>query len=130
MHGFFKRITIGNEIRYSMEFSLEELQELCASACPHASQASSDRDFSTRSASSSRQPTQAKNIRSGPAPQSKRARFTPKEDARLVKLKEKEHWSWDEIEGAFPGRTRASLQVHYSTKLKHRAAASNNNETG
>jgi hypothetical protein len=126
MRGFFKRTTIGNEIQYGMEFSLEQLQELYAYACPHASHPGSNRYFSTGSASSSRQPTQAKKIRSGPMSQSKRTRFTPEEDARLVNLKEKERWSWDAIEGAFPGRTRAALQVHYSTKLKDRASSSEN----
>jgi hypothetical protein len=76
MHGFFKRTTIGNEIRYGMGFSLEQLQELCALACPHSSQAGSDRDFSTRSTSSSRQTTQAEKTRLGLASQRKRIRFT------------------------------------------------------
>jgi hypothetical protein len=34
MHGFLKRTTIGDEIQYSIEFSLEQLHELCAVACP------------------------------------------------------------------------------------------------
>jgi hypothetical protein len=33
MRGFSGRITIWNEIHYWMEFSLEQLQELCAVAC-------------------------------------------------------------------------------------------------
>jgi hypothetical protein len=32
MRGFFKLITIGNEVRYSMVFSLEDVQQLCAIA--------------------------------------------------------------------------------------------------
>jgi len=35
-----------------------------------------------------------------------------------VDLKETKGWSWDEIESAL-GRTRATLQVHYSTKLRY-----------
>ena len=51
MHGFLKRTTIGDEIRYSMEFSLEQLHELCVLAGPqHTSQAG----FATGSAGSSR----------------------------------------------------------------------------
>jgi hypothetical protein len=53
----------------------------------------------------------------------RRTQVTAEEDARLVNLKEKEPWSWDVIEGAFPGRTRATLQVHYSMKLKDRGSA-------
>jgi hypothetical protein len=40
------------------------------------------------------------------------------EDVRLVDLKEKKRWSWNEIEDAFSGRTRATLKVDYSTKLR------------
>ena len=42
----------------------------------------------------------------------------------LVQLKEREKLSWDEIEQRFPDRTRAALQVHYSTKLKARLQTS------
>ena len=49
-----------------------------------------------------------------------RVRFTPQEDRMLTKLRESEKLSWEEIERNFPHRTRASLQVHCSTKLKSR----------
>ena len=43
MRGFFKLITIGNEVRYGMEFSLEDVQQLCAAAFPlHTSSAGSN----------------------------------------------------------------------------------------
>jgi Myb-like DNA-binding domain len=118
MHGFFKRTLIGDEIRYGMEFSLEQLHELCALACPHASRAVS----SIRSVGSPRPPTRARKTGSGPPPKIKGTRFTQEEDAKLIDMKETKRRSWDEIEGAFPGRTRAALQVHYSTKLKNRAS--------
>src|SRR5450432_2081827 len=125
MHRFLNRTTIGDEIRYSMEFSLEQLHELCAPACPqHTSQAGSNRGSSTGSAGSFRLPTQAK-TRSGPPSQVKGTRFT-EEDAKLIDMREIRHCSWNEIDGAFPGRTRATLQVHYSTKLKNRASARGN----
>jgi hypothetical protein len=34
MHGFLKRTTIGNDMRYSIEFDLEQVQGPCAAACP------------------------------------------------------------------------------------------------
>jgi hypothetical protein len=34
MQGFFKRTVIGNKTSYSLDFSLEQLQELCASLLP------------------------------------------------------------------------------------------------
>ena len=49
MRGFFKLITIGNEVRYGMEFSLEDVQQLCAAAFPlHTSSAGSNASFSAR----------------------------------------------------------------------------------
>jgi hypothetical protein len=84
MHGFFKRTTIGDEIRYGMEFSLEQLHELCALACPHASQAGS----SIGSVGSSRPPAQTKKTGSGPPSQIKGTRFTQEEDAKLIDMKE------------------------------------------
>jgi hypothetical protein len=47
MRGFLKRTTIGDEIRYSIEFSLEQLQGLYDVACPlYATSPSSNRDSS------------------------------------------------------------------------------------
>ena len=104
-----------------MEFSLEQLHELCALAGPqHTSQAGS----ATGSAGSSRLPTQVRKTGSGLPSQIKGTRFTEKEDAKLIDMKEIKCLSWDEIEGAFPGRTRATLQVRYSTRLKRRASSS------
>jgi hypothetical protein len=61
-------------------------------------------------------PTHVKSIL-GPAPQSKHTRLTPEKDERLVNLKEIKYSPLEAIEGAFPGRSIGSLQVHYSTKL-------------
>lgn len=47
--------------------------------------------------------------------------YTSDENARLVRLKEREGMSWTEIAEHFPGRSSLSLQVHYSTKLKQKA---------
>ena len=51
-----------------------------------------------------------------------RAKFTREEDKLLIKLRRQGSLPWSEIYQrfslAFPGRSRGSLQVHYSTKLK------------
>lgn len=44
--------------------------------------------------------------------------YTDDENALLKRLKGVENRSWDEIVHYFPHRSRGSLQVHYSTKLK------------
>ncbi|KAJ5529048.1 hypothetical protein N7527_002441 [Penicillium freii] len=45
------------------------------------------------------------------------------ENVLLVWLKEKEAISWSEITTHFLGRNMSSLQVHYSTKLRHTASS-------
>jgi hypothetical protein len=118
MRGCFKLITIGNEVRYGMEFSLEDVQQLCAAAFPlHTSSASSKASFSARP-SQRAQPFSA-NVPS----RTKRPRFTEEKDAKLIDLKEKRGWSWEAIQGSFLGRSTGSLQVRYSTKLKERNTA-------
>jgi hypothetical protein len=49
---------------------------------------------------------------------SRRAAVLSEEDKLLMKLKQKDHLPWSEIVKHFPGRTKGSLQVRYSTKLK------------
>lgn len=43
--------------------------------------------------------------------------FSSEEDTLLVRLKEVEDRTWDEIAKKFPGRSKGTLQVRYSTKL-------------
>jgi hypothetical protein len=122
MRGFFKLITIGNEVRYGVEFSLEDVRQLCAAAFPlHTSLPGSN-----ASARPSRraQPFSACARAENAPSRSKRPRFTEEEDAKLVDLKERGGWSWEDIQRSFPGRSTGSLQVRYSTKLKERNTAS------
>ncbi|KAJ5971787.1 uncharacterized protein N7479_001705 [Penicillium vulpinum] len=49
--------------------------------------------------------------------------YTSDENALLVRLKEQEAMSWSEITTHFPGRNMSSLQVHHSTKLRHKASS-------
>jgi hypothetical protein len=89
MRGFFKRITIGNETRYSIDFSLEQLQGLCAVACPlHAIPPNSDRDISARPANLPKVSSRVKKTRLAPPSRSKRSPFTSEKNAMLLDLKE------------------------------------------
>lgn len=49
-----------------------------------------------------------------------RSRFLPEEDDLLIDLKERRNLPWGRIVNHFPGRTKNSLQVRYSTRLKDR----------
>ena len=121
MRGLFKLITIGNEVRYGMEFSLEDVQQLCAAAFPlRMSSAGSNASFSAWPS----QPFSACARAENGLSRSKRPRFMEEEDAKLVDLKERRGWSWEDIQRSFPGRSTGSQQVRYSTKLKERNTTS------
>lgn len=49
---------------------------------------------------------------------SRRVAVLSDEDKLLIKLKQKDDLPWSEIVKHFPGRTKGSLQVRYSTKLR------------
>jgi hypothetical protein len=124
IHRFFKLITIGNEVYYGMEFSLEDVQQLCTAAFPlYMSLAGSNASFSAWP-SQHAQPFSACAPAENALSRSKRPRFTEDKDAKLVDLKERKGWSWEDIQRSFPGRSTGSLQVRYSTKLKERNTAS------
>lgn len=54
----------------------------------------------------------------------RRERFTDEEEKLLLSLKKQGNLTWDGIfkkfDSEFPGRSKGSIQVHYSTKLKDR----------
>ncbi|KAK6398877.1 hypothetical protein LTR65_000434 [Meristemomyces frigidus] len=49
--------------------------------------------------------------------------FTPADDALLAQLKEVDNLGWDVVHAYFPTRSRAAIQVRYSTKVKGKALA-------
>ncbi|CZR65262.1 uncharacterized protein PAC_15162 [Phialocephala subalpina] len=51
-------------------------------------------------------------------PRIKRVRWTPGEGATVLKMREADGCSWEEIHAALPHRTPGTIQMHYSTKLK------------
>ncbi|KFY68489.1 hypothetical protein V496_01034 [Pseudogymnoascus sp. VKM F-4515 (FW-2607)] len=50
--------------------------------------------------------------------------YSEDDNELLIQLKEDDKLSWDEIAEYFPERTKGSLQVHYTTKLKSRSQTS------
>ncbi|OCL04048.1 hypothetical protein AOQ84DRAFT_417177 [Glonium stellatum] len=51
-----------------------------------------------------------------------RVKFTKEEDTLLIKLKEEQNLSWEQIKDRFPKRSPGSLQAHYCSKLKAQPA--------
>ena len=52
-----------------------------------------------------------------PTSTSKRARYTPADNAKILQLK-RQGLSWVEIAEQLPGRSAGAIQVRYQTKLK------------
>src|SRR5258706_4887339 len=117
IHGYLTLKTIESKVMYCLTFS----QKLS----PKPSGTSQKKGI-TRSASSNsdrrdseRLPTQERPI-SRPV---RYSRFSSEDDELLLQLKG-EGSSWDEISDHFPERSKGTLQVHFSTKLKSRAETS------
>jgi hypothetical protein len=117
IHGYLTLKTMESKVVYCLTFS----QNLS----PEPS-GTSQRQCIVRSASSSsdgrdskrlpiQEPAISRHVRN--------SRFSPKDDELLLQLKG-EGLSWDEISEYFPERSKGTLQVHFSTKLKPRLGTS------
>ncbi|CAG8082004.1 unnamed protein product [Penicillium nalgiovense] len=110
VRGFLTRQTFLSRDIYSCTFQ-EDRQP-----CPHgptkvpAYDKNLDNTRHATQSSSKKQPARA-------------SRFLPDEDDRLI-LKEERGLPWSRIVKHFPGRTKGSLQVRYSTRLKDRGTGS------
>ncbi|CZT08656.1 uncharacterized protein RAG0_13662 [Rhynchosporium agropyri] len=119
IHGCLTLKTIDSKVVYCLTFSQELLQEpgeiSQRPGIPRSVSSSRDRR------DSGRLPVQERDL-SRPA---KNLRFSANDDELLRQLKG-EGLSWDEISDRFPERSKGTLQVHYSTKLKPRSETSKN----
>jgi hypothetical protein len=113
IHGYLTLKTIKSKVVYCLTFSQEVL--------PHTRDRGQRQDIAKSVSSSSnrrdleRSPVQKRAlnrpVRNSP--------FSPEDDELLLQLKG-DGFSWDEISKRFPERSKGTLQVHYSTKLKRR----------
>jgi hypothetical protein len=65
-----------------------------------------------------------------PAPKVAKLKFTPKDDALLVQLKEEKNLTWKQIAEFFPGRSSGTLQVRYCTKLRVKGGTGESGDEG
>jgi hypothetical protein len=119
IHGYLTLKTIGSKVVYCLTFSQQLLPEPGETSqrqgIPRSVSSSSDtRDLE-------RLPVQERAM-SRPV---RNSRFSSQDDELLLQLK-REGLSWDEISDRFPTRSKGTLQVHYSTKLKPRSETSKN----
>jgi hypothetical protein len=119
IHGYLTLKTIDSKVVYCLTFSQELLAEPGGTSqrqgIPRSVSSSIDRRDSERLSVQER--TMCRPVRN--------SRFSSQEDKLLLQLKE-EGLSWDEISDRFPERSKGTLQVHYSTKLKPRSEKSKN----
>lgn len=119
LHGFLKRIRIGKETIFNLDFHLTHLPEdLELSVAPEAL------DSSCIETSAHSAVAHSKTRRVALWHPTKRAQWTPKEDAILVRMTEEDNCSWEEISAALPSRSLGAIQVRYSTKFKSGASGS------
>jgi hypothetical protein len=113
--GFLKRTKIGNETTYNLEFQLSYAPEhLHLPVLSEALGIRSNKEMSAPHGGSAHSKMYSAAVR----PQIKRVRWAPEEDATILKMREEDGCSWEEIHAALPHRTRDAIQVHFSTKLK------------
>jgi hypothetical protein len=113
--GFLKRIRIGEEVTYNLEFKLPSISEhLHLPIDPAVLDICSSREAPAKV------PTHSKIHQAPLKPKKGRAKWTKwttEEDATLLQMKN-DGCSWEVIHAALPHRSMGTIQVHYSTKLK------------
>jgi hypothetical protein len=116
--GFLKRTKIGSETTYNLEFKLP-----CISGClnlpinPEALDICSSREAPAKVAIPHKAVAHSKMYPAVLQPQIKRTPWTPEEDATLLKMRN-EGCLWEDIHAALSHRSKGTIQVCYSTKLK------------
>ena len=117
--GFLKRTKIGNETTYNLEFQLLHIPEhLHLPVLSDALGMRSNKETSAGAAAAYSAGAHSKMRSAAERPQIKRVRWAPEEDATILKMREEDSCSWEEIHAALPHRSIGTIQVRYSMKLK------------
>jgi hypothetical protein len=118
--GFLKRVRIGSETTYHLEFKLPCISERFD--LPISDEGLSVVSNQEAPATPVRRRKRSPHSRihsTAPSTHMKRAPWTPQEDHRLRMMRDK-GCSWEEIHAALPHRSKGTIQVRYSTKLRRR----------
>jgi hypothetical protein len=114
--GVLKRIWIGDNVTYNLEFKLPSISEQ-----PHFPINHKALDIFPNKEAPAKVPTHhniAAHSKIHQAPlQSKKKRkhvkWTTEEDATVLKMRDEDGCSWEEIHGTLPHRTPGTIQAHY-----------------
>lgn len=116
--GFLKRTKIGNETMYNLEFTLPRILDHVHLPIPsEALSNGSNEETPAEVGTLHNAMAHSKVYPAASQSRLKRVRWTPEEDAEMVRMKE-DGCSWEEIHAALPHRTQGTIQVRYSTELK------------
>jgi len=116
LHGFLKRTRIGSTMLFNLEFHLIHVPEhLELSGLSEALRSGIETEAQHQTFHSAVAHSKTHHVKSRHP--TKRIPWTKEEDKTLVKMKEEDGCSWEEISDALPSRTAGAIQVHYSTKF-------------
>jgi hypothetical protein len=111
--GFLKRTKIGDKTIYNLEFQLPHVSEHLHS---EALGMRSDMETSVEAATPHDAGAHSKMHPAAVRPRIKRIRWTDKEDATVLKIRDEDGCSWEEIAKApllLPYRTSEAIRQHY-----------------
>jgi len=119
--GFLKRIRIGDDVTFNLEFKLPSISEhLHLPIDPKALDICSSKEAPAKVPTHHEAAAHSKTRQAPLKPRKGRAKWTKwttEEDATLLQMKN-HGCSWEVIHAALPHRSIGTIQVHYSTKLK------------
>jgi len=110
--GFLKRTRIRNKMTYNLEFQLPCISErLNLPIDPEAFGISTNSEMSVKATPPHDVVAHSKVHLASVWRQIKRVRWTPEEDAMILKMREEDGCSWEDIHTALPHRTQGAIQV-------------------
>jgi hypothetical protein len=116
--GFFKRTRIGNNVTYNLEFKLPSISEqLHFPIDPKILDIFSNQEAPVKIPTNHDAATHSKIHQSPLQPKKKRkhVKWTTEEDATVLKMRDEDGCTWEEIHEELPHRTPGTIQAHYYT---------------
>jgi hypothetical protein len=123
LHGFLKHTRIGSTTSFNLQFHLTHVPErLELSGLSEVLRSSIETSAQYQTSHSTAAHSKTRHVKSRHP--TKRILWTKEEDETLVKMKEEDGCSWEEISDALPSRTPGAIQVRYFTKFRSSGARS------
>ncbi|KAL5330895.1 hypothetical protein ACEPPN_000420 [Leptodophora sp. 'Broadleaf-Isolate-01'] len=109
--GFLKRIKIGDDVTYNLEFQLPSTSEqLHLPIDPKALDIFSSKEAPAKVPTHHEAAAHSKIHQTSLQPKKRRVKWTPEDDATLVRMMRNDGCSWEDIGAALPHRTLGTIQ--------------------